>query len=200
MLKTHDRFVNLKLIEYISRPQYNHGCSFAALTGVFNYLYAEQIGLIPAKDLASALNKQVDLIGTRGNVPENEDVMDWFDKLTRYYHVKGYSSVYFSKANTSKRASIFLEIKQLLKRRDYAFIYNLSNHYNLVIGYFEHAKIPEEAYKIETENGKPIEIDRWLILGDHSKHFDPIWSRDWEEIIKDVENNPPHCIMAFVKE
>lgn len=200
MRQTHDRFINARLLEYISRPQYKLGCSIASLTAVFNYLYANQIGLKTSRELALALGKNVENIGTRGNVPENEDLMHWFDSLVNHYHVKGASSVYFCKTNTKDWEKTILELKEYLKRNDVAFIYNLENHYDLVVGYFEHAKEPEYAFEKETAHEKHIEINRWIVLGDHSPSFDPIWCRRWKTIIDDVQDNPPHCIMLFRKD
>ncbi len=52
---TFDRYVNNDLISYISRPQYENSCSFTALTAVFNYFYADKLGIKTSNELASAI-------------------------------------------------------------------------------------------------------------------------------------------------
>jgi hypothetical protein len=211
------------MLECISRPQYENGCSIASLTAVFNFLYAEQLGgMRSTQELVSIMGLKVDDIGTKLNAG-NKTVMGWFDKLTKHFKLQGSSSIYLSAKDVkdySRNSTVISQFKDDIAKGDSAFIYHMENHYNVVIGYFEHSASPSTAYD------KSSELQRWIVLGEHSEYnpitawmrgmvafisedlankiqdkmAGPIWSRRWRSIRHDLLKSPNHCIMVFTKQ
>ncbi|MDD2228586.1 MAG: hypothetical protein PHY48_04145 [Candidatus Cloacimonetes bacterium] len=222
MQQTHDRYINHQMLDCISRPQYENGCSIASLTAVFNYLYAEQLGGMKSSlELASIMGLKVDDIGTKLNA-SNKTVMGWFDRLTKHYKLHGSCSIYLSAKDVkdySRNAAVISQFKDDIAKEDKAFIYHLENHYNVVLGYFEHSVSPAKAYDTSAD------LQRWIVLGEHSEYnpikdwmrmavslvnedlankiqdkmAGPIWSRRWRSIRHDLLKSPHHCIMVFSK-
>lgn len=225
MNRTFDRYVNNDLISYISRPQYENSCSFTALTAVFNYLYADRLGIKTSNELASAIG-----ITAPKNITGygNAKVMSFFDKLCRHYGVKGESSYFIRAADVrdfNNNAQVFSKLKTAIKSQETALIYHTSNHYNLVVGFFEHAENPDEAYNPSAS------LIRWLIIGEHTEYSivpsiaqsagkviaslihkttaynqvmerataSPIWSRRWKDVRQDLMGSGNHCILAFCR-
>lgn len=223
MNRTYDRYVNNDLISYISRPQYENSCSFTALTAVFNYLFADILGIKTSNELASAIG-----ITAPKNITGygNAKVMGFFDKLCRHYGVKGESSYFIRAADVrdfNNNAQVFSKLKTAIKSQDTALIYHTSNHYNLVVGFFEHAENPDDAYNPSAS------LIRWLIIGEHTEYSiipsvvqtagkifasvihktptynqvmerasaSPIWSRRWKDVRQDLMSCGVHCIMAY---
>ncbi len=222
---TFDRYVNNDLISYISRPQYENSCSFTALTAVFNYLYADKLGIKTSNELASAIG-----IKAPKNITGygNSQVMKFFDKLCRHYGVKGDSSYFLRAADVrdfNNNSQVFSKLKTAIQSPTTALIYHTSNHYNLVVGYFEHAENPDDAYTPSAS------LVRWLIIGEHTEYSivpsfaqsagkvvasfihktpaynqvmervnsSPIWSRRWKDVRGDLMGCSNHCILAFCK-
>ncbi|MFB3845386.1 MAG: hypothetical protein ACE14O_06540 [Candidatus Cloacimonadaceae bacterium] len=227
MQMIHDRFVNNDLLNFISRPQYEYSCSISALTAVFNYLFSEQIGIKTSNELAIiAAKKQAKDITGAGNLT----IMKWFDILCKHYKLKGISKYYLRKENVtdwSKNSKVITDLKEVIRSKDKAFIYHMENHYNVIVGYFEHSDNPDEAYNTNAK------LQRWIVLGEHSDYNPlnfpkiknaikvalqkidkedlynytiesamrtPIWTRKWRSIRHDLINSPNHCIMVFSKE
>ncbi|MDD2230659.1 MAG: hypothetical protein PHY48_14835 [Candidatus Cloacimonetes bacterium] len=220
MKNTHDRYINTKMLECISRPQYENGCSIASLTAVFNYLYADQLGGIKSPlELASIMGLNINDIGSKLNAGNNT-VMGWFDRLTKHYKLRGNCSIYLSAKDVkdySHNSLVISKFKDDIARDDHAFIYHLENHYNVVLGYFEHSVSPAKPYDTSAE------IQRWIVLGEHSEYnpikdwmrtavslvnedlankiqdkmTGPIWSRRWRSIRHDLMKSSNHCIMVF---
>jgi hypothetical protein len=57
----------------------------------------------------------------------------------------------------ANNAEAFGTLKTAIKNPDTALIYHLSNHYNIVVGYFEHAENPDDAFvKLSKEVEKEV--------------------------------------------
>jgi hypothetical protein len=117
MKQTYDRYIDMRMLEYVSRPQYKYGCSIAALTAVINYLYAEQLGIKTSEELATALGWEIDDIGTKVK-PNNDRVMHWFNYLLSEFGLKGSCSIYLKNedvADFSINSVVFTKFKSALK-------------------------------------------------------------------------------------
>jgi len=219
MLTKQDRFINTGLMELISRPQYENSCSMSALTAVINYLFSNQIGIKTTKEWAQDINIQSP---ESDMSPGNKTVMEWFDKVCKQYSLVG-SCDYFVQRNDvedwDNNPQVITKLKNAIKNENQALIYHMSNHYNVVIGFFEHATEPDESY---TPDAK---LERWIVLGEHSdyvpfksildaaglvmpedkynlvldKASGPIWCRKWKNIRHDLINTTNHCILSFQK-
>lgn len=219
MLRTHDRFVNNELLKFISRPQYENSCSITSLTAVFNYLFAEKIGIKTSNELAViAANKPAKDVTGAGN----KTVMEWFNKLCTHYGVNGNCSYYLRRKEVEdwdNNPNLISKLKKDIKSNNTALIYHLKNHYNIVVGYFEHSENPDDAYNDEAS------LQRWIVLGEHSDYNPiskitqralkavlsedkynlimesvgrtPIWSRIWRSIRHDLMKSPNHCVLCF---
>lgn len=223
MNKCMDRYVNNDLIGYISRPQHGNSCSFTALTAVFNYLFAKRVGIKTSNELAKAIGIKApkDITGYG-----NPELLRFFEKLCKNYGVVG-NCGYFLRGKDvkdwEKNTQIFSNLKVATKSPNTALIYHLSNHYNLIVGYFEHAVNPDDAYNPEAT------INRWVVIGEHSEYnpipnlvqvagklaasfvhkedaynqlmeratLSPIWSRRWRDLRHDLMSNGNHCILRF---
>jgi len=219
MLNKQDRYINTGLMELISRPQYENSCSMSALTAVINYLFYEQIGIKTTKEWTKDIGIQSP---EKSMNPGNNTVMEWFNKVCKHYSLQG-SCDYFIQGKDLKdwdnNPQVITKLKNAIKNNKQALIYHMSNHYNLVIGYFEHSTDPDDAYNVSAK------LKRWIILGEHSdyvpfksiidtagrvlpkdkynlvmdKATGPIWCRRWRNIRHDLINTPNHCILSFQK-
>lgn len=222
----HDRYVNNRLLACISRPQHENSCSLTSLTAVFNYLYSDQLGIKTSGELAASLG--IEAPGEFGDGPGNNTVLQWFDKLCRHYKVAGAGRLYLKMEDVSderwdNNAKVFSGLKEAVRGDDQALIYHQDNHYNLIVGYFEHSADPDEAYDTKAK------LTRWVILGEHTEYNPipgviqkamralpekvlsedtcnfileraggtPIWSRRWRSIRHDLANTANHCILLF---
>lgn len=223
MPKTHDRYVNNELLGFISRPQYECSCSLSSLTAVFNYLFAGELGIQTSKDLAA----KAGIIAPQdiGDGPGNQTVMEWFDLICKAYGVKGNGGFFLRAKDVGdwdKNREVIDSLKEVVHSRDQALIYHMDNHYNVIIGWFEHAEAADNAYA-------EGELQRWIVLGEHSDYnpipeliqkalralpdkilsedrynlvmervaATPIWCRRWGSIRHDLLNTPRHCVMSF---
>jgi hypothetical protein len=220
-----DRYINNDLKGYVSRPQYEISCSVTALTAFFNYLYADNLGIIRSIELANVIGitapKNVTGFG-------NSHIMRFFDKLCRHYGVLGDSAYFLRSADVkdfSNNAQVFGKIKTAIHNPDTALIYHTHNHYTLIVGYFKHAVSPDDAYNPHAA------LIRWLVLGEHSEYSvipnafktvgeiaasfvhkkssynqimeratsSPIWSRRWKDVRYNLLSSGNHCVMGFNK-
>lgn len=225
-MELHDRYVNNRLLAYISRPQYENSCSLTSLAAVFNYLYSDRLGLKDSAELAASLGLRSP--GESGYGPGNQTMLQWFDKLCKQYEVAGDCRPYLrgedvSNERWSDNARVFSGLKEAVRSQHQVLVYHMNNHYNLIVGYFEHSAYPDEAY---ATGGK---LQRWVILGEHSKYNPipvvirkalrfipeqvlsedtcnlimeraggtPLWSRRWRSIRHDLANTANHCILIF---
>jgi len=225
MPQTHDRYVNNELLGFISRPQYTYSCSMSALTAVINYLFSDQIGIKTTKEWAKDIGIQSPETSMS---PENKTVMEWFNKVCKCYGLQGSCDYYIQSKdlkNWDNNPRVITKLKEAIKSDNQALIYHMQNHYNVVIGYFEHSANPDDAYD------KNAEMHRWIILGEHSIYnpmpkviqkamqelpaktlskdyyniimervaASPVWCRRWGSIRNDLINTPNHCILSFQK-
>lgn len=226
MLSSHDRYINNELLGFISRPQYDTSCSMSSLTAVINYLYADQIGIKTTKEWV----KDIGIQSPEDRMsPGNQSVMEWFRMVVKKYHLKGYCGFFIQDEDVEdwdKNPKLIASLKQAVKSNDQVLIYHLSNHYNLIAGYFESSIIPDNAYNAKAK------LERWIVLGEHSDYnhlpkilqkfimklpskimsedaknllmeragSPPIWCRRWGSIRNDLINTPNHCIMSFRRE
>lgn len=225
-MELHDRYVNNHLLACISRPQHENSCSLTSLTAAFNYLYSDRLGIKTSGELASSL--EIEAPGEFGNGPGNKTMLKWFDKLCRHYRVKGAGRVYLKGDDVSderweNNAKVFSGLKEVVQSDDQALIYHQNNHYNLIVGYFEHSANPDKAYDTGAE------LRRWIVLGEHTEYNPipkvvqkvmkalpekilsedtcnlilemaggtPVWSRRWRSIRHDLTNTANHCILIF---
>ncbi|NMD12769.1 MAG: hypothetical protein GYA77_04400 [Candidatus Cloacimonetes bacterium] len=226
MMELHDRYVNNHLLACVSRPQHENSCSLTSLTAIFNYLYSDHIGIKTSAELASNLG--IEAPGEFSYGPGNMTLLQWFDKLCLYYDVKGTGHIYLKGEDVTdeqwkNNAKVFSDLKEVIRSDDQALIYHQNNHYNLIVGYFEHSANPDKAY----ETG--LELRRWIILGEHTEYNPipkiiqkamralpekvlsedtcnlimeraggtPIWSRRWRSIRHDLVKTANHCILIF---
>ncbi len=224
MMEFHDRYVNNRLLSCISRPQHENSCSLTSLTAVFNYLYAEQLGIKSSGELASSLG--IEPPGEFGYGPGNETILKWFTSLCSHYGVSGQGRIYLRDEEMERwdaNAEVFAGLKDSVRSANRVLVYHKENHYNLVVGYFEHGVDPDFAYDTGTK------LRRWVILGEHSEYNPipaiirkalralpekvlsedtynlimesavgtPVWSRRWRSIRHDLINTPKHCILSF---
>lgn len=216
----HDRYVNNEMLKYISRPQYSNSCSITALTAIFNYLFAQKLGSVKTSDeLAVAVTGK-----PAGHVHGigNNDVVLWFNILCEHYDLKGSAEIYLrgeDVKNIDNNERIITELKECIRSSGTALIYHLDNHYVTVVGYFDHASRPENAYEADTK------LKRWLIMGEQSEYTPiprwaqrimrailkgelyetimemfgraPLWSRRWGFIRTDLMERSNHCLLKF---
>lgn len=223
MNNTHERYVNNELLGFISRPQYDSSCSMSALTAVINYLFSDQIGIKTTKEWA----KDINVHSPEENMsPGNQTVMGWFDKVCKRYHLNGNCDFFIRDGDVEDWADnpqVIAKLKDAVKSKNQALIYHLDNHYNLIVGYFDHASKPDDAYNTKSK------LERWIVLGEHSEYnfipefimkiidilptnilsedhknllkertgSSPVWCRKWGSIRHDLMNTPNHCIMLF---
>lgn len=219
MLTKQDRYINTDLMELISRPQYDYSCSMSALTAVINYLFSDQIGIKTTKVWAQDIAIQSPEASMS---PGNQTVMEWFIKVCKHYCLVGSCDYFIQKKDVedwNNNPQVITKLKNAVRNDKQALIYHMSNHYNVVIGFFEHATEPDKAYSSEAE------LDRWIVFGEHSdyvpykglidtaglvlpddkynlvrdKASGPIWCRRWKNIRHDLINTPNHCILSFQK-
>ena len=203
VLQCQDRFVNNKLVGYVSRPQHKLCCSITALTGVFNYLYADIVGIKTSFELASILKIPIDDIGTTID-PSNSDIMDWFRTIVFELGLNG-TCDFFLRDNDiddlNYNLKSYTKIKETIKCKNNALIYHMDNHYTLIVGFFDSARDSKEVYQPNTSLDWYIKsLDWWIILGEHYCKFDPIWSILFRDLSKDIKDNDWHCILRFSNE
>lgn len=225
MIRTHDRYVNNELLQFISRPQYDTSCSMSSLTAIINYLYADQIGIKTTKEWAKEI--EIHSPDTR-MAPGNQTLLEWFRIVVEKYNLKGNCGYFIQDKDVgwADNPEVISMLKQAVKSRNHALIYHMSNHYNIIAGYFESSQNPDDAYN---DNSK---LERWIVLGEHSDFnpipkivqklimklpskimsedaknllmeragSPPIWCRRWGSIRNDLINTPNHCIMIFQRE
>lgn len=224
MPNTHERYVNNELLGFISRPQYDSSCSMSSLTAVINYLYSDQIGIKTTKEWA----KEIGIHSPETKMsPGNESVLDWFRRIVEKYGLKGGCGYFIQDRDVDwdSNPEVISRLKRAVRSKDQALIHHLSNHYNLVAGYFEAAKKPDDAYDTKAR------LERWIVLGEHSdfNHIPdmlqkfirtipekvmsedaknllmeragspPVWCRRWGSIRHDLMNTPKHCILRFIR-
>jgi len=224
MLRKKDCYVNNELLGFISRPQFEFSCSLSSLTAVFNYLYSAKLGILTSQQLAESIDIEDPEDMEEG--PGNKTLMDWFDDLCKHYKVIGSSKFFIQDKDVEdwdKNPHVINELKKAIKSDKQALIYHLDNHYNLIVGYFEHAKNPDDAYNNKSK------LERWIVLGEHSDYniipdfiwkiidilptnilsldhknllkertgSPPVWCRKWGSIRHDLMNTPNHCILSF---
>jgi hypothetical protein len=74
-MRLRTRYVNTKVVEHLSRPQYDWSCSMTALTGVVNYLYSKELGVQTQESVARSLGMNIEDIGTGGG-PGNDTIIN----------------------------------------------------------------------------------------------------------------------------
>ncbi len=157
MITTHDRYINNELLQCISRPQYDASCSMSSLTAIINYLFSDQIGIKTTKEWANEIEIHSPVIMM---APGNQTVLEWFRMVVDKYNLKG-NCGYFIKdedVNWANNPEVISKLKQAVKCRNQALIYHMSNHYNIIAGYFESSQNPDDAY-----NNK-AKLERWIVL------------------------------------
>ncbi|HNU53425.1 MAG TPA: hypothetical protein PK046_01535 [Candidatus Syntrophosphaera sp.] len=222
MLKRQDRFMNNELLGFISRPQYENSCSMSSLTAVINYLFSDQIGIKTTKEWAEEIEAPDP---EEPLSPGNETMMSWFKLVCEHYGVEGKCDYFICDEDVEDwddNPKVITKLKKAIKSKKQALIYHLDNHYNVIVGYFEHATDPDKAYDPDAQ------LQRWIVLGEHSDYnrledfpainkileilkrgdrynllYDrctaPVWSIRWRTIRHDLINTPNHCILMFEK-
>jgi len=220
---THERYVNNELLGFISRPQYDSSCSMSSLTAVINYLFSDQIGIKTTKEWANDIN----IHSPEENMsPGNRTVMGWFNRVCKSYQLNGSCGYFIQDDDVEDWADnqqVIAKLKKAVNNKNQALIYHLDNHYNLIVGYFDHARKPDDAFNPDAK------LERWIVLGEHSDYnfipdfimkiidilptnilsedhknllkertgSPPVWCRKWGSIRHDLMNTPNHCIMLF---
>ncbi len=147
----HDRFVNNELLQFISRPQYDSSCSMSSLTAVINYLFSDQIGVKTTKQWT----QDIGIGSPEANMnPGNQTVMKWFDLVCKHCGLKGSCGFFIRDEdvkNWEDNPKVVTKLKEAVNSKDQTLIYHLSNHYNIVAGYFENSTDPDEAYNAKAK-------------------------------------------------
>jgi len=214
--------MNNELLGFISRPQYENSCSMSSLTAVINYLFSVQIGIKTTKEWAEEIEAPDP---EEPLSPGNETMMSWFKLVCEHYGVEGKCDYFICDEDVEDwddNPKVITKLKKAIKSKKQALIYHLDNHYNVIVGYFEHATDPDKAYDPDAQ------LQRWIVLGEHSDYnrledfpainkileilkrgdrynllYDrctaPVWSIRWRTIRHDLINTPNHCILMFEK-
>ncbi len=167
-----DRYVNTRVLECLSRPQYDYSCGLTALTCVVNYLYTEQLGIVKQEQLARCLGFEASEAGLDGG-PGNEELLEWFLQFIRTNNLNGSGEVVLTgesmpAAGSKTYEQMIAHMKELIRSPDSILVYHAANHYRPICGYFESAKKPEEAFAADPE------VNRWLLIADHDDDEDPV--------------------------
>ena len=156
-----ERFINSKVLKYITWPQYKYGCSLASLTCVVNYLYAGQIGVQMPEEVARMLGKEAEDIGWDGG-PSDKTLIQWFDQFVKRKRIGGSANIGFARrdvADLSHNRSVCNKFNSVAHDENKVMAKSGANHYLLVAGYFDAAVEPESAYTDDSV--------RWIVLADH---------------------------------
>ncbi len=166
-----DRFINNRIVECLSRPQYPYSCGLTALTCVVNYLWSQKLGIVTQESLADQLGFCAKTSGEES--PGNQTILNWFETFRHANTLRGTGEIFldrhsFPKSGTAAFEQTVAELKKVIRSETAIMIYHADNHYNIPCGYFESAESPDEAY---VEN--PY-VNRWLVLAEHLDSEDPI--------------------------
>ena len=185
----HDRYVNNRILECLSRPQYVYSCGLTSLTCVVNFLWSHKLGIITQEVLARQLGFDAKRSGEES--PGNRTILDWFRKFRAIYHLSGTEDMLldresFPALNSVGYEKMVVNVKRTVRSKDTILIHHTANHYNIVCGYFEAAEKPDEAYK------KDVFVKRWLLLAEHydgnnEGPIDSIRFRDLRKALRDKD-------------
>jgi hypothetical protein len=194
-----DRYINTKIVQYTTWPQFKKRCGLASLTCAINYLFAEDHRLYTPREVWSVLEEIFPNDRSAIDNPGNRDLLRFFDYFLVWGGCRGSASREFDANHVQawqNNASVLARIKSIIRDPKQVLVYHLEKHYNLVCGWYEGAKDPEDVYA-QDANSKVV----WLILADHSPHRrQPVWSKRWGDIRKDFLRNPKHCFLLFRRE
>lgn len=156
------RYINQRVLQYITWPQYLYGCSLAALTCVVNYLYAEKIGVQSPREVAKAIGQDAEEIGWDGG-PSNRTLIRWFDRFVTAHGLKGKGRIEFGRKDVedfSENTAVCQRLDAIVRDNNQLMVLGESNHFLLIAGFFEAAEDPDEVYESDAI--------RWLVLADHN--------------------------------
>lgn len=155
------RFVNQRVLQYITWPQYRYGCSLASLTCVVNYLFADKIGIQTPEQVADAIGKRAEDIGWDGG-PSNKTLIKWYEQFIKASNLQGAGRIEFTRKDVQDfddNDSVCSRFDAIVRDPGKIMILSESNHLLLIAGYFDAADDPEEVYESS-------EL-RWIVLADH---------------------------------
>jgi len=191
-----DRHLNTKIVQYTTWPQFKKKCGLASLACAINYLYAEDYGLYTPREIWSVLEEIFPDDRSIVNNPGNRDLIRFFSHFLIWRGCEGTASREFDAKDVrtwQNNASVLGRIKRIIQDPRQVLVYHLEKHYNLVCGWYQGAKDPDDVYA-RGANSQVV----WLILADHSPYGrQPVWSKRWGDIRKDFLRNSKHCFLLF---
>jgi hypothetical protein len=162
----YDRFINIKILKGLKRPQRPNECSITALGSAINAIHGTNIS---ADDVLIASGWDIQYV-TAGNVG-NEEIIEVYKKM----HPNGTAKIIQGLKNNETN---WRYLKEQIQNKDNALIMHSNCHYNLICGYFE------EPVSYEYMNNKQCrKTKKWLIIADQSNSHEPIWLLEYETML-----------------
>jgi hypothetical protein len=195
-MRFRDSWIDERVIQCLSRPQYEYSCSLTALTAVINYLYANNESQLQTQEhVARVLGLAPREVGIDGG-PGNATVMEWFCQYLAAKGLVGDAAIAFDQNDlwpwdADENAKSVRRLKAIVQDPSLVMVYHRTNHYLLVCGYFESAEQPHRAFAED-----PL-VERWLVLADHSPDNPPIRAVRWRDVRRQLKKGRRYALIAF---
>ena len=161
-----ERFINQRVLQYITWPQYKYACSMASLTCVINYLYADEIGIQTPREVGGVLGVNPKRIRSASRAR----LQEWFETYLEKKGLDGYTDIGFDSDDVEGfndnwdddvNDALLARIDRTIRSKKKILVYSTSTHFLLVCGYYDANSDPDDVFIEEPDV-------RYYILADHS--------------------------------